>query len=468
MDGGWQYRVAGVVGTAAIAGLSVALVNHPMVQDAIAVVPVLGTLRGTPGSGWELLLEAATAALVVTVALGPLYRPRPRRILDVAMTAARRTTLAVLALATIGYFDYSYRLPRATLIVAGAVMLVAVPAWFVAIRRRPTGSGDRVLVVGDDPATMDDILAAVAGDVVGYVSPPSAYDTGATGDAAPGYADGGADLAGLANLGGLSRLDEILVDHDVDTAVLAFARPDRAEFFGTLDTCFEHGVAAKVHRDHADAVLTRGVGAGELVDIDLEPWDPLDHVVKRAFDLAFAVVGLVVLAPVSLVVAAALKLEDGGPVLYSQERTAAFGDTFTVYKFRTMTVGAEQPDPTADPEDDRVTAVGRVLRRTHLDEIPQLLAILRGDMSVVGPRAVWTDEEHHLEAATVDWRKRWFVRPGLTGLAQINDVTSTAPEEKLRYDVEYIRRQSFWFDLRIVVRQLWIVLSDIGRTLTSR
>jgi lipopolysaccharide/colanic/teichoic acid biosynthesis glycosyltransferase len=82
-------------------------------------------------------------------------------------------------------------------------------------------------------------------------------------------------------------------------------------------------------------------------------------------------------------------------------------------------------------------------------------------MSVVGPRAVWTDEEVHLERAAENWRKRWFVKPGLTGLAQINDVDSTEPEKKLRYDIEYIRRQSFWFDLKIVVRQVWLVLLDL-------
>jgi lipopolysaccharide/colanic/teichoic acid biosynthesis glycosyltransferase len=86
-------------------------------------------------------------------------------------------------------------------------------------------------------------------------------------------------------------------------------------------------------------------------------------------------------------------------------------------------------------------------------------------MSVVGPRAAWVDEETLLETQTEEWRRRWFVKPGLTGLAQINDVTSTNPEEKLRYDIEYIRNQSFWYDLKIVMRQLWKVLSDVVNVL---
>ena len=125
-----------------------------------------------------------------------------------------------------------------------------------------------------------------------------------------------------------------------------------------------------------------------------------------------------------------------------------------------MTDGKEDVRPSDDGENHRITKVGHVLRKTHLDEIPQLFAILKGDMSVVGPRAVWTDEEHHLEQSVSNWRKRWFVKPGLTGLAQINGVSSTDPDRKLRFDVEYIRQQSFWFDLKIVTRQIYGVVVD--------
>ena len=124
--------------------------------------------------------------------------------------------------------------------------------------------------------------------------------------------------------------------------------------------------------------------------------------------------------------------------------------------------------PVDDDENERITRVGRVLRRTHLDEIPQLWSILRGDMSVVGPRAVWTEEEYLLENESEMWRKRWFVKPGLTGLAQINDVSSLNPEEKLRYDLQYVRDQSFQYDLQIVTRQLWKVGADVLETVANR
>jgi lipopolysaccharide/colanic/teichoic acid biosynthesis glycosyltransferase len=464
MNDGWRYRVGAVLGAATIAVLAVLVANRPPVQAAFRALPVVGHLPFDPAVGAEFAIEAATAAVAFVVALAPLYRPRPRRILDIAEMAVRRVVLACIALAAVGYFDYTYRLPRATLLVVGALTLVAVPAWFVAIRRPPRAENGRTLVVGDDPDTMGDILEAVDGRLVGYVSPPSAQPGSASRRSTPtrpARADGGrADrLDALPCLGGISRLESVLVEHDVDTVVLAFAAPDRAEFFGTLGACHEYGVTAKVHREHADSVLTTGFGSEELVDVDLEPWDPMDRLVKRGFDVVFAGVGLIVSAPLAVGIAVAIKLDDGGSVLYEQERTAAFGDTFSVYKFRTMD-GGGNTTPSEDVVNPHITGVGKSLRRTHLDEIPQLWSILAGEMSVVGPRAAWVDEEVELESVATDWRKRWFVKPGLTGFAQINDVTSTDPEEKLRYDVEYIRRQSVWFDAKIVVRQVWKVFSD--------
>jgi lipopolysaccharide/colanic/teichoic acid biosynthesis glycosyltransferase len=184
-------------------------------------------------------------------------------------------------------------------------------------------------------------------------------------------------------------------------------------------------------------------------------------VAKRVFDVAFSGITLIVLSPLLLIIAVAIKLDSAGPILYRQTRTAAFGDTFVVAKFRTMFPDSEDAPPVEDERNNRITRVGRVLRRTHIDEVPQLLAVLRGQMSVVGPRAAWVDEEVILESETEAWRRRWFVKPGLTGLAQINNVNSTDPDAKLRYDIEYIRNQSFWFDLKIVIRQIWTVVSDL-------
>ena len=475
MDTGWRYRAASVGGVAALVAVAVMLANNGTVQAAASLVPVLGRLRVDPPAGAEFVIEVALTVVVVTGAFVPLYKPRPRRILDIVALAHKRVLVAVFALATIGYFDYTYKVPRLTLVLITPLLFVALPTWFIWLRR-PEARSERAIIVGDDPAQIAEIARGGDLPLLGYLCPTTVHaltdaqsvaeDPG-VGSAGVAHAvDGGRQSPGFARLGGLSRLEDILVEQDIDTVVLAFDEPDRAEFFGALDACYEHGVAAKVHPAHADTVLTDTPDPNAtLVDVEIEPWDIQDYLFKRGFDVAFSVTGLLVLTPVIAVITAAIKLEDGGPVLYRQERTAVFGETFPIFKFRSMTPEGESATPIDDAENDRITRVGRVLRQTHLDEIPQLWSILRGDMSVVGPRAVWTEEEYLLEDEAETWRKRWFVKPGLTGLAQINDASSVDPRAKLRYDLQYVRKQSFAYDLKIVARQLWLVGADIWRAL---
>ncbi|MDG5820261.1 sugar transferase [Natronococcus sp. A-GB7] len=203
-----------------------------------------------------------------------------------------------------------------------------------------------------------------------------------------------------------------------------------------------------------------------LVRVDLAPWPWYSRAIKRVFDVTFAAVGLVVLSPLILGIAVAIKLDSPGPILYKQTRTSLFGETFSLVKFRSMGTNAEADGVQLSREDagetdPRVTKVGHWLRKTHLDEIPQLFSILSGAMSVVGPRPERPAIDHELMADGLEWPKRWFVKPGLTGLAQINDVTGFEPETKLEYDLEYIRRRSLWFDIKLVCLQLWLVVTDL-------
>jgi exopolysaccharide biosynthesis polyprenyl glycosylphosphotransferase len=465
MLSGWRYRLASGIGAAVLAVGCVGVANHPVVQRLAVVVPLFDRLPPTMLSNGDLSLAIVTMLAVVLTALVPLFKPRPRRVLDTILLVERRVFLAAVALAAVGYFDYTYRLPRTTLLLATAAMGVVLPVWFVTIRRSPRVEPERTVVVGDDPSTIAEVTRETDVPVVGYVA-PSLVERRPTAVADGGATTDGGRVPGTACLGGLSRLDEILIRYDADAALLAFSHPDRGEFFGTLDTCFDVGVPAMVHDQHADAVLTTGVERDEFVSIDLEPWDLQERLTKRLFDACFAATAMLALAPLLLVIAVAIKLDSPGPVLYSQERTAEFGDTFTVYKFRSMIPDAEADTGAvlsaedAGEVDPRVTRVGRILRETHLDEIPQLWSILVGDMSVVGPRPERPELDDDIQRSVRTWQQRWFVKPGLTGLAQINDAASTEPAEKLRYDVAYIRNQSFWFDLRILLRQLWMVVED--------
>jgi len=485
---GWRYRIVSATGTVFLVVVAVLVANHPLPQSIFtSVVPLFDRLKPTVLDWTSLWWALTLSVLAVAGAVWPLYKPRPRRILDTVFLVQKRVLVGGLSLATLGYFQWSHRLPRATLAMIIGILAVVLPGWFLLIRGQPNGGGGRTLIVGDDPAQIDRVAPAVDTPVIGYLCPTiTAARDALRGTSEAGrevVADGGIELRhdgaaelvdgdaspgavrSLSRLGGLSRLEDVLVEYDIDTVVLAFRQADRAEFFGALDACYEHGVGAKVHREYADSVLVSEGDVGELVDVDLEPWDPLDHLFKRAFDMAFSTVGLAAFAPLMAVIAVAIKVDSPGPVFYSQDRTAGFGETFPIYKFRSM--APESEDATPGEEDDRITRVGRVLRKTHLDELPQLWSIFVGQMSVVGPRAAWVDEEQHLERDAPAWRKRWFVKPGLTGLAQINGAKSTDPNLKLRYDLEYIRKQSVWFDLQIVIRQIWKVFLDIRETIQN-
>ena len=188
---------------------------------------------------------------------------------------------------------------------------------------------------------------------------------------------------------------------------------------------------------------------------------------KRAFDVALAAAGLGLAWPLGAVIAALVKLEDGGPVFYAQPRVGRDGVRFRSWKFRSMRPDADARfgPRQAAAGDIRVTRVGRLLRATAMDELPQLWNILRGDMSFVGPRPLMPDEiEAGAGGASVPlhaipgYAARHRVRPGLTGLAQVYADRDVPRRRKFQYDLLYIRRRSLALDLRLIALSFWITL----------
>jgi lipopolysaccharide/colanic/teichoic acid biosynthesis glycosyltransferase len=173
--------------------------------------------------------------------------------------------------------------------------------------------------------------------------------------------------------------------------------------------------------------------------------------VNRAADVAIAGAGLVLAAPVLGAAALAIKLEDGGPVLYRQRRVGLGGEEFELLKLRTMVVGAEARGPglAVNEGDPRITRTGRVLRRLSLDELPQLWNVLRGDMSVIGPRPTL---RYQVEQYTERQARRLDVKPGLTGWAQIHGRAALPWEERIELDVWYVEHRSPRLDLSILLR----------------
>ena len=185
--------------------------------------------------------------------------------------------------------------------------------------------------------------------------------------------------------------------------------------------------------------------------------------VKRAFDIIFALVGLIVLATPMAVIALIIAVDSPGRPIFSQERLGKDGKPFMIYKFRSMCMDAEKDGPKwADKEDCRCTRFGAFLRKTRLDELPQLWNILIGDMSLVGPRPEREYFYNEFEKYIDGFSNRLAVTPGLTGYAQVNGGYELLPEEKIVYDMEYIENRSIRMDLVCILKTIRVVLIGDG------
>jgi lipopolysaccharide/colanic/teichoic acid biosynthesis glycosyltransferase len=179
---------------------------------------------------------------------------------------------------------------------------------------------------------------------------------------------------------------------------------------------------------------------------------------KRIFDIAVAALGLLLLSPVLLVMVALVRLFHGSPVLFGQTRPGFKGMPFRIYKFRTMT-NARAADGSLLPDAERLTPLGRLLRATSLDELPELLNVLKGEMSLVGPRPLLMQ---YLERYSPEQMRRHDVLPGITGWAQVNGRNALTWDEKFRLDVWYVDNWSFWLDIKIIFLTLWKVVKREG------
>lgn len=179
---------------------------------------------------------------------------------------------------------------------------------------------------------------------------------------------------------------------------------------------------------------------------------------KRFFDIVLSACALVALSPVMLVVAVLVKVKLGSPVIFCQERPGKDERIFKMYKFRTMT-DERDGDGQLLPDAERLTKFGRVLRSTSLDELPELWNILKGNMSIVGPRPLLVD---YLDRYNEEQHRRHEVRPGMTGWAQVHGRNSLSWEARFAYDVEYVRRVSFFLDVRIIFLTVAVILRRQG------
>ena len=196
----------------------------------------------------------------------------------------------------------------------------------------------------------------------------------------------------------------------------------------------------------------------------ISPAYAINAFVKRLLDVIFSVAGLVLLSPLLILLAAAIRFKLGSPVLFRQQRPGLGGKGFVTYKFRTMT---DQCDAAGKllPDEQRLPAFGRFLRSTSLDELPELFNVLKGDMSIVGPRPLMMK---YLRRYTPEQARRHEVKPGITGWAQINGRNAISWEDKFKFDVWYVDNWNAWLDLRIILQSIWMMITKQGITQEGR
>jgi Undecaprenyl-phosphate glucose phosphotransferase len=407
--------------------------------------------------------DYALQLLPILVVWGIAYRAfdlyRPHRLgshLAEWWDISKASTLGVLVLISIMTFvfrsyDYS-RIVIGTFWIASIVTASLSRAVFREIlrvaRRRGYNQRFAVVVGGGEPAT--EVIRVLrrrpdAGiQVVGLLSDKRESEG-----------------AGVRWLGGIEEIRSVLASRPIDIIIIALPHSDYPRLETVLNEIGDEPVTIHFVPDLFSLASLRG-GVEEFESVPFihlreSPLYGWNLVLKRVFDLALGTLALLVALPVMAGIAAAITLTSGRPVLYRQERMGLDGRRFRMLKFRTMALDAEATGPRwATPDDPRRTTLGALLRRSSLDELPQLVNVLRGDMSLVGPRPERPGFVEDFRRRVPRYMLRHKVKAGITGWAQINGWRgNTSIEKRIEYDLDYITRWSLAFDLKILLQTLW-------------
>ncbi len=273
--------------------------------------------------------------------------------------------------------------------------------------------------------------------------------------------DGTREVAGVPVLGSQSELSQIVNDHDVDEVVIALPEASHDELLDMITACEAKHATVRIFPDLFQIIASElsigdldGLPLLTVRDVALRGWK---LAIKRAMDLLVSGTGLIVLSPFMLLVAVLIKLESKGPVFYAQTRVGLDGKPFPMIKFRSMRVDAEDSSGPvwASQDDPRKTKLGALLRKTSIDELPQLINVLLGDMSLVGPRPERPFFVEQFKQVVPRYMERHKEKAGMTGWAQVNGLRGdTSIVERTKYDLYYIENWSLLFDLKILIRQV--------------
>jgi sugar transferase (PEP-CTERM system associated) len=458
--------------TVHISRRSLALIAFETVLIVAAVC--LGAMIRLGSDAWDLLFahgdisKALLIAFVCQVCLyyADLYELRvvsDRRELFIGVVQALSATSFLLA--AIYFWFPSLIIGRGVFVVSSSLVLIAVASWRLVFEwlTRRVAPRERLLLVGTGPAAVSlskelfERRAELGVEIVGFVDPDPARL--------------GAPVINPGVIGTIDDIPSIVRGRSVDRVVVSLADArgklpmDKLLDMKLDGVSFDH--LASVYEELTGKIAVENLRPSWLIFSSGFKKSRLVRSAKRTVDVVASAFGLIVTAPVLGIIAAAVKLTSSGPAVYKQQRVGLQNRIFTVYKFRSMRQDAEVGTGAvwARKNDNRVTPVGRILRRTRLDELPQLWNVLIGDMSLVGPRPERPEFVKQLTEQIPFYGQRHAIRPGLTGWAQVRYAYGASVEdalEKLQYDLFYIKNLSIPLDLFIIFSTIKTVLFRHG------
>ncbi|HSR69758.1 MAG TPA: sugar transferase [Acidobacteriota bacterium] len=410
---------------------------------------------------WVILFLSQIFLLYIFGLYDEMRRTRLREIVAYCATVCLVQFAAVTSL----IFLTNSPFPRKVLLLFGCFNLVFLSLWRVYVKSQVKRHVLSVLVVADLPSSAREIIAEIERNpwmgmrIAGIVF-----------SAQVDYEDSNAEEIGdYPVLGALSNLDAVITQHAIEEIIIASAPTWKDRVMTSVsrlqaETDVRIAILPSVYEMVIGKMRHVNVHDTPLIDVRRNPNEPFQRFLKRTFDIFVSGSLLLLAGPVMLLTAAAVKVTSSGPVFYVQERVGRGGRSFRLVKFRTMVRDAEVAgrEMLAQVDDPRVTPLGRWLRRFRLDELPQFINVLRGDMSLVGPRPERPGFVCQFEEEVPGYAERHKIKPGITGLAQVRGYYHTSAESKLKYDLAYIYNYSFSLDLLIVLETVKVVLTRPG------
>ena len=272
-------------------------------------------------------------------------------------------------------------------------------------------------------------------------------------------------------LGSVGELEDLIARHDVKEVLIALDTTDHDRLLDIVGRINSKRVGTKIIPDLYDIISgqarTNQIYGFPLIDINPRLLRPWEESMKRFFDITVSATVLIIGMPLWILISVLIKVDSYGPVFYRQERVGMDGGIFSILKFRSMVQDAEQGGPQwAEKKDPRVTRIGNILRKLHLDEVPQFINVLKGEMSLIGPRPERPEFVDDLAREIPLYKRRLNVRPGITGWAQVKHTYDESIEDvrkKVQYDLFYIENMSLRMDLKIILSTLYHMLLGRGR-----